>query len=386
MGPAHNLAVEVLLDRLRRLQGGEPLPRVVVLRAESGVGKTRVVREVYNRLRREHPVDANGLGYWPPLPVTTPGLGGFGERMPVRKWIGPDLDAWINPDRADVVRGRDMLPTFYWWAVACERRPDSGIVDVSQELNRQLQAHAPFLVRAWKKAVEPVDRYAAWVKEQWPTLRTEGLKQGGIESLSAWLSSANILVPGVGPATDIAIASGMAWWRRHALNREIRAGGDLHDPGVAPASIAEQLARFGHPQIPLILAVEDMHLMGSGLAALLAMLAQPNPGWPVLVIGTAWPGGEDESEYGTWIADATRGNPGHAPLAEVVDLAGLDPDSLGRCCSTPPKRGGTSWTRWLRPGRIPTRSTHAHRSRCGGGECARRRPALDERRDHRASL
>ena len=151
LGPAHNLAVEVLLDRLRRLQGGEPLPRVVVLRAESGVGKTRVVREVYNRLRREQPVDANGLGYWPPLPVTTPGLGGFGERMPVRKWIGPDLDAWINPDRADVVRGRDMLPTFYWWAVACERRPDSGIVDVSQELNRQLQAHAPFLVRLGRR-------------------------------------------------------------------------------------------------------------------------------------------------------------------------------------------------------------------------------------------
>ncbi len=64
VGAGHNRVVEQLLQVLVQLQSGDAdTPRLVLLRGPSGVGKSRVVRELYERLRDAQP----DPGYWPPL-------------------------------------------------------------------------------------------------------------------------------------------------------------------------------------------------------------------------------------------------------------------------------------------------------------------------------
>ena len=322
LGRGHRLLADLLLQHLRQVQDGEARPRVVVLRAESGAGKSRIVREVYERLRQGQPLDANGDGYWPSLPSTISGPGGYGERMPVRKRVGPDPAGFQRPPGA--------VPAFAWWSLTCERREGGDLLDVNLELGRQLQAHARFLVYSWRQKTEPQDRFQAWLSNEWPTLAEKGLTHSGVDVVGALLAATGVFVPGVGAAADIAVGAGRRWWRDRLTKKRVTQGGSLDDPLASAESLYLQLSRLAHPDLPMIVAVEDMHLMGPGLAALLSLMAQPNPTWPVLVIGTAWPGGEREPMYGDWIEGArtTRLAAGQS-LAEVIDLAGLDPGSLG---------------------------------------------------------
>ena len=60
LGP-HVQIVDDLLKQLRDIQNGDTAsPRVVVLDGPSGVGKTRIIQELYLKLRENDP-------YWPPM-------------------------------------------------------------------------------------------------------------------------------------------------------------------------------------------------------------------------------------------------------------------------------------------------------------------------------
>ena len=322
LGQAHQLMVEHLLGQLRRLQAGEAVPRVVVLRAESGTGKSRIVRELYERMRRSQPVGDGGDGYWPALVGSLPGPGGHGEVLPVRKRIGPDLGGFA--------RGAGAVPSFAWWTVTCERREGGDIVEVNLEMGQQMRAHARYLVRAWKERAEPAEKVETWLRQEWKTLAGQGAIQGGAEGIGALLSELGPVVPGVGVAVDAGIAAGRRWWETRITSRRVAAGGALDDdPLTTPEEIYRQLSRLAHPQLPMVLAVEDLHFMGDGLAGLLTLLAQPNRAWPVLVVATAWPEGYQEPVYANWIEQATTTGQDAPALAEVVDLAGLDSEALG---------------------------------------------------------
>lgn len=59
-GPHVQIAAD-LAERMRSTYNGDTaLPRVVVLEGASGVGKTRMIQEVYERVRR-------GDSQWPPI-------------------------------------------------------------------------------------------------------------------------------------------------------------------------------------------------------------------------------------------------------------------------------------------------------------------------------
>ena len=67
LGREHRKIVDGLVDRLHRIQVDEPVARIVLLEGASGVGKSRIVREVYERLRADQPTNSDGEGYWPAL-------------------------------------------------------------------------------------------------------------------------------------------------------------------------------------------------------------------------------------------------------------------------------------------------------------------------------
>ena len=46
LGREHRKIVDGLVDRLHRIQVDEPVARIVLLEGASGVGKSRIVREV----------------------------------------------------------------------------------------------------------------------------------------------------------------------------------------------------------------------------------------------------------------------------------------------------------------------------------------------------
>ena len=86
LGDGHRRVLKDLVSLLSSLQTGDTQsPRVVVLEGASGSGKSRIVRELYRRLRAGEP----SPGYWPELPeewsVTKAGV----DPIPNRKRLGP---------------------------------------------------------------------------------------------------------------------------------------------------------------------------------------------------------------------------------------------------------------------------------------------------------
>ena len=133
LGP-HVQIVDDLLKRLRNLQEGDTAsPRVVVLEGPSGVGKTRIIQELYQKLRENDP-------YWPPMqePVRVEIAGA--DPMAARKLVAPNPKDFTWPAGA--------LPSFGWWGLNCERLSRGSYLDAVAELRPQLDAHTVPLMLA----------------------------------------------------------------------------------------------------------------------------------------------------------------------------------------------------------------------------------------------
>ena len=87
----HQNVVDLLLDRLEALRDPDcDLPRVVVLSGPAGSGKTRIVQELYARLRSEREDT-----YWPAMGDAARTRGGAGtDPMVGRKVVVPSIDVW----------------------------------------------------------------------------------------------------------------------------------------------------------------------------------------------------------------------------------------------------------------------------------------------------
>ncbi len=296
VGAGHVRIVEQLLQVLAQLQSGDgDSTRLVLLRGPSGVGKSRVVRELYQRLRDAQP----DPGYWPPLidSGTRPGAGV--DPLATRKLLAPPADSFVWPAGA--------LPAFSWWAFNCDRMPHGDAVDVIAQASPELRAHLVAVSLAWREA-------AGWgqklkgKREQVIERGREALAEGGLEAAQQLLGAA---VPGLGLAVRWIGRSITAARQRQEetelFDSEVQLGERASAERTSAAqTLAELLVRVSHPALPAIVVVEDIHLMGAELGELLNWLAEPRPGYPVLIVGTVWPEGEDNPVYTTWCADAQR--------------------------------------------------------------------------------
>ena len=139
----HGELVDYLYQRLSDINAGDRShPNVVILRGPTGTGKTRIVRELFNRLRSSH-LDS----YWPEFTDTdhrTTDHGAGVDPMSSRKEITPAVEgpgAFTWP--------ANTLPTFSWWGLNCERRERGGTYDVVTAMRPQLSAHMPAYLLAY---------------------------------------------------------------------------------------------------------------------------------------------------------------------------------------------------------------------------------------------
>lgn len=133
-------AIERILSTIRALQNearkprrdqSNTHPRVIVLHAPSGTGKTWVVRQVFDRLREE-----TGDTYWPALAPLAQDEGAAGP-LRSRKLIGPPFGE--KPPNAE--------PKFGWWTLNCSQHEEGGARSVTSDLLPQWERHGKAILR-----------------------------------------------------------------------------------------------------------------------------------------------------------------------------------------------------------------------------------------------
>ena len=297
VGQRQSAFVESLVDHLERLQAGEDVPRVILLEAESGAGKSRLIREFYEQLRLRQPVSEGGEGYWPPLqesaPVATSGL----EPLTARKVLGPKTQGFVRPPGA--------VPAYSWLAVNCADGADGSFVDVTQLLWPNLRAHVRFLVEGWKKATTTKEQFAQWVTTQRRAGATQLGDEASVMALESVLDAVlGVAVPGIGPALSGVKAGVRSYGNRRKTRLDLASGGLLDgESSGTTRDLAAALLRLVATEMPMIVAIEDLHLMDPTLSELLGELARPAQSKPILIVGSAWPEGRDYVTYRTWRDD-----------------------------------------------------------------------------------
>lgn len=314
VGDGHRAAVGLLERRLRSIQAGEQVPRVVLLEGESGVGKTRIVRELYARLQQAQPDPP----YWPPLELAAPGASGARvDPMPSRKVLGPAVEefAW----RAGA------LPPYLWWAIACDQAASGPMYDVIPLFENAMKAHLVPLSLARAQQDGGWKRLAASMRHNFVEEFREATREGAVETAGKVLEAVGAPVPGLGWLVNQSV-QGWSWARTWSEHRRFAREGallaELNPVKTSPTDdMIDALRQVLAPGLPAVVVVEDLHLMGESLRELLDGLAGRD--LPVLVVGTAWPESRFKEHYAAWLESATgRG------WVERVRVAPPDENSL----------------------------------------------------------
>lgn len=245
-------------------------PRVVVLVADQGLGKTRLVQELYERLAREASAEAAAAGearYWPMQ------LGQEGDNLAVNP--PPLACSQLAP-----------LP-FLWWGV---RLADPG--GYNQVATGALPGHVEaYLV----PQLEPLAR-----EQRRRQTRTQLLRLGGSVAADMALDLATSAVPLLGlvkKAAEVgAELRGLAvGYRRDAAPFDAEASLAQRRASLVDQVIADLGLLFGGPagrRVPGVLVIDDGQFSGAD-ASVVAFVRElirvmMEGRWPLLVVVTHW--------------------------------------------------------------------------------------------------
>ena len=312
----HRNVVGLLLERLEALRDpGCDLPRVVVLSGSAGSGKTRIVQELYARLRSDRE-DA----YWPAMGDAVRTRGGAGtDPMAGRKVVAPRIDGFVWPAGA--------LPTFGWWGLNCERLASGSSQDVVSAMRSQLEAHALPLAMARRQVEDLKDKTRRLAGEAVDEVRSAFIDEGLSAAFDA-LKQRHISVPFGSTLVKWGFKGVDASWRRvQELNR-LKRDFLLGEQGrsiqrTASQQLADMLISLSCRDLPAVVAIEDMHLMGRELPAFLDAVSSRRSS-PILVVGTVWPEGENNGVYRRWLNKAQSSGTVQyvkSPILGVDDLS-----------------------------------------------------------------
>jgi len=317
VGEGHQGLVSLLLDRVDQVASGDlQIPRMVILEGASGVGKTRVVREFYRRLRDN--MDRDG-GYWPDLAEAGIGDPYSRDPLPARKSTGPDARSFHWPAEA--------LPGFGWWQLHCERMQAGGEMDVIAQALPEIAAHLVPMTLAWRQAASSKDKLAAHRDEVIAKAR-EALRDRTLEGAAEVLREFDIIIPCFYTAVSwISKAVGSAKEyrkQRRDYAQDVELGDRVADERrSAAAELANLILATTHPKLPGIVVIEDIHLMDEALGQLLDHLLAPRSGRAVTVVAMAWPENRNLGAYADWVSAAVdRG------WAQIVPMPALSTEDL----------------------------------------------------------
>ena len=117
-------------------------------------------------------------------------------------------------------------------------------------------------------------------------------------------------------------------WRRLQQDHMFRTNLELSRlSDQARSSTADEVGQLlvgvAHPQLPAVVVVENLHLMGAEFGELIDYISTPRSECPLLVLATAWPEGRGNDQYAHWLTRAQqRGS------VQVIEMPQLDPESL----------------------------------------------------------
>ena len=312
----HQNVVGLLLERLEVLRDpGCDLPRVVVLSGSAGSGKTRIVQELYARLRSDR-----GDAYWPAMGDAVRTRGGAGtDPMAGRKVVAPRIDGFVWPAGA--------LPTFGWWGLNCERLASGSSQDVVSAMRSQLEAHALPLVMARRQVEGLKDKTRRLAGEVVDEVRGAFVDEGLSAAFDA-LKRSHISIPFGATLVKWGIKGVDTSWRRMQELNRLKHDFLLGEQGrsvqrTASQQLADMLISLSYRDLPAVIAIEDMHLMGRELPAFLDVVSSRRSS-PILMVGTVWPEGENNGVYRRWLNKAQSSGTVQyvkSPILGVDDLS-----------------------------------------------------------------
>jgi len=283
----HLEILDALLQRLADIVDGDlEGPRTVLLEGSSGMGKSRIVRELYARLRREDP-------YWPALETVAPEEIAR-DPLPMRKVIGPESFVWAA----------GALPTFAWWHFEGYRFDARGLSDAVAQARPRIEQHRVPLQVAWGKASSMLEKLGSRKDDIIEEVQQAAL-EGGVEAVGLLLAKLDIYLPGLGTGLRWLSQGASATKQAYERHRSFHLDEDLTATRAQSAHrAAEEVAAFitstAHRDLPAVVAVEDLHHMDPAFGALLDHLTTPRAGKPILIVATAWPEARDRGEYARW--------------------------------------------------------------------------------------
>ena len=318
IGAGHREVLEVLRSRVQGVAAGDVIsPRVVILEGPSGVGKSRVVRELYRTMR----ADYDPQGYWPDLDEDFHTDAPDGDPLAGRKDIGPPAAGFVWP--------AGVLPGFGWWQLHCDRI-STGMVDVAAQARPDIAAHQVPLSLAWKQAASPGQILHARRDAVIDAAREALVTDGPVEAAGQLLAQFDLTIPGLGTAASWAMRAVHAGQHRRQLRRDTRDEVDLGPRADAvrrsvSTELADLIRGVAHPRVPGVVVIEDLQLMDDALVEFLDDLANPRRGTPVMVIAMTWPEARHTGTYARWAEKALA-----AGRAQVIPMPELSDDDLRR--------------------------------------------------------
>jgi tetratricopeptide (TPR) repeat protein len=282
-------------------------PRMWLLTAPSGWGKTRVVQELYAALAARQPGPA---AYWPPGIVDA-------DTAPVaegRKRISPDVAA------AD--EQRSAIP-WLWWGTQAFSMGDGSPGRALEQGADQLYAHGEALIRAERS-------FLGTAKEAFDiTSATVGI----LTLFVAALAAPPVAVPlAVGAGVEMVMA-GRSRLRDLVRRRRLRESGSQGAAAQFERDLTERLADRVHQltkAVPILLVVDDAHEADPVTVGVLDRLLRL-PDARLLVVVMAWPdvtAGTDDRPLAGWLRSLAA-SPARDKV-ERVELEPLTPADLGQ--------------------------------------------------------
>ncbi len=308
VGSGRVAIVNALVDRVDALCAGRDVSRVVVLEAEAGAGKSRLVRELYERLRQRESTDG-AANYWPGLDDRATGAVAGGDPFPSRKVVGPKIDGFLWP--------ANVVPAFVWWDISCETFGTGEAVAVTDRFESWWAAHGTAMWWAWNTRAGNLEQLAQSRDSVIESARS-ALQESAVEGMGELIQMTGLPTLGLGWALStsgrVLTAVQTRRDRKQDLIGELVHEADTNSKGQ---EIATALTRLARRDLSVVVAIEDAHRMGPDLAALLDALAAANSTHPVLVVATAWPEGRTNHVWNDWlIRHQARG---------TAEVQGLDP-------------------------------------------------------------
>jgi hypothetical protein len=187
-----------------------------------------------------------------------------------------------------------------WQSIRCDILTANSGGSAMEFIGPRLRAHAMFVAQRILKTLSKSELAKQKIKALAKVEEWDELNDAAFGELLLKVFEKFEILQGV-PFVAYGIDKGLALFReirkRTDFKSQLAQGGEVKADLARAETIFKALIGMAHPKAPLILALEDMHLLDDEMAGLVAALSVFDPKRPVMVIGTSWPESSERETY-----------------------------------------------------------------------------------------